>query len=137
VDAKTGAPIPGAVVTVESWQVTTPSGGRSKLKDVFRTNTNSEGRFEVPEKKEWFVVIPIPDLPPAFNRRICIEKPGYEPSIDDPWGRRKERLLEHRTPSPFRMKVSLPRTFTGDEALLAGSPCDFPPATALAGPTAP
>ncbi len=105
-DARTGAPLSGAVVVVESWRVRTPLGERLERKDVFRTVTDLKGQFQVPEKKEWFAVIPIPDLPPAFNRRLCVTKEGYASSVADPWAKTAESPWMYSVPEPFRLTAT-------------------------------
>jgi hypothetical protein len=102
-DAKSGQPIVGATVLVESWQVLTPTGERSKRKDVFLTATDSDGRFEVPELREWYLVIPIPDLPPAFNRRFCVTKDGYKPAVADPWADAAQSPWSYHPHDPLLM----------------------------------
>ena len=64
VDSASGAPIADAAIVVESWSVRTPSGGRSKRRDVFRTTTDVAGRFYVSEMKELFFSLPLPDMGP-------------------------------------------------------------------------
>jgi hypothetical protein len=103
VDAASGRPIAGAAVRVESWRVFTPRGERSERKDVYLTATDEQGRFQVPELKEWYAVIPIPDLPPAFNRRICVTTPGYEPGVGDPWADERASPWSYQLPDPFRL----------------------------------
>jgi hypothetical protein len=85
VDAVSQLPLAQADVVVETWQVTTPTGMRSKIKYRFRTRTDESGRFSIPEVKEWFAVVPIPDLPPAFNHRLCVTASQHDPAIADPW----------------------------------------------------
>ena len=105
VDSASGAPIADATVIVESWSVRTPSGGRSKRRDVFRTTTDVAGRFYVSEMKELFFSVPLPDMGPEFHSRICVTKDGYVATVADPWseGRHSARFYElptvlHLTP---------------------------------------
>jgi hypothetical protein len=102
-DAATNRPVPGATVVVESWQVVTPGGQKFKLKDVFTTKTDGTGSFYIPAKREWFAVIPIPDLPPAFNRRVCVAANGYELLIADPWATRRDSPWAFQFPQPWRL----------------------------------
>ena len=103
VDSNLGQPIDRANVLVESWRVRTPSGERFERKDVYRTVTDDQGRFQVPELKEWYAVIPIPDLPPAFNRRLCVTKRGYRRVVVDPWADSTENPWANRLPNPIQL----------------------------------
>ncbi len=104
VDAASHRPIAGADLTLETWQVYTPMGGQLGRKSVFRTKTDAAGHFSVPEQKEWFVVIPIPDLPPAFNRRLCIAASGYEIAVADPWAASTQSPWSYEFPATYALK---------------------------------
>jgi hypothetical protein len=84
-DQASGRPIADATVTVESWEVEGPGGRKISKKDTFTTKTDAAGRFQVPEKSEWFLVAPLPDAGPSFNQRMCVRATGYEPMVGDPW----------------------------------------------------
>jgi len=103
VDATSGAPIDNAEVIVESWSVRTPSGSRSKRRNVFRITTDAAGHFYVAEMKQLFFSVPLPDMGPEFHSRICVTKHGYAATVADPWsgGRHSARFYE--LPTVFRL----------------------------------
>src|SRR5690349_426483 len=82
-------PIEGAMVVVETWLVVTPSGEKYRLKDTFLARSDPAGHFIVPGKSERMWVGLMPDLGPAFNRRVCIYKDGFRPAVEDPWATTK------------------------------------------------
>jgi len=103
VDATSDAPIADAEVIAESWSVRTPSGSRSKRRNVFRITTDAAGRFYVAEMKQLFFSVPVPDMGPEFHSRICVTKHGYAATLADPWsgGRHSARFYE--LPTVFRL----------------------------------
>ena len=103
VDSASGAPIADAATVVESWSVRTPSGGRSKRRDVFRTTTDVAGRFYVSEMKELFFSLPLPDMGPEFQSRICVTKDGYVATVADPWSEGWHSAGFHELPTVLRL----------------------------------
>jgi hypothetical protein len=108
VDSTSGAPIADATVIVESWSVRTPSGERSKRRDVFTTTTDGTGRFFVPELKRRFFSIPLPDLGPEFYSRICVTRDGYAPSVANPWSGGRRSASFYELPTVFRLTPARP-----------------------------
>ena len=103
VDARTGAPIVGAAVIVESWRVVTPSGKQREREDVYSTRTDLTGHFEVPALMQTFRVIPLPDLAPAFNRRICVSVQGYQVAVADPWADAQSHPWQFEFPLVYKL----------------------------------
>ena len=102
VDMTSGSPSAEAHVSVETWQVATPPGERCRRKYVFRTKTDAAGRFHVPAESEWLFIVPIPDLPPAFNRRICVAAVGHDAKVADPWAT-SEPPWNYRFPETYEL----------------------------------
>ena len=103
VNASTGAPLVGAAIVVESWQVVTPSGHKFERKDVYSTLTDSQGRFDVPGLMQLFHVLPIPDMVPAFNRRICVSAKGYHVALADPWAGSQSQPWQFEFPQVYKL----------------------------------
>jgi hypothetical protein len=103
IDSASGVPIAAATVIVESWSVRTPSGGRSRRRDVFTTTSDAAGRFYVSEMKELFFSIPLPDMGKEFHSRICVTKDGYAASVCDPWSEERRSAWFYELPTVFRL----------------------------------
>ncbi len=119
VDDKSGHPVADAKVLVESWQVLIPSGRKFARKDAFQVITDRNGRFEVPKKTEWFLVILLPHMGPTFAERFCVTRTGYAPLLGDPWMSPRDLSWRYTFPNPFRLKQ-------GDHSRGEGSDCLFP-----------
>jgi hypothetical protein len=90
VDAKSGVPVAGARVLVETWKVSL-SWKRLMRVDAFESVTDDRGRIRIPETRRWRMVGLLPDMNPILDRRLCIEKFGYDLFELDPWKRENER----------------------------------------------
>ncbi len=119
VDATSRVPIAGAEVTVETWQVRTPLGDRYRRKYIAHTKTDGAGHFTIPVVKEWFAVVPIPDLPPAFNRRICIAEAHHEVIIADPWAAPGVSPWTYSFPTTYELRP------LANPGTVAPIPCPF------------
>src|ERR1041385_1247115 len=107
IDARSGRPVSGAAVIVESWQIPAPPGYSldRDLLHVYETKTEADGRWHVPAEKDWKVAILAADGFPVFVDSFCIVALGYEFFLVNPWhaedeGRelRIHELLETRIP---------------------------------------
>ncbi len=71
VDARTGAPISGAVVTLLGYGYGSPPEN-----DVFDLRTAADGRFEIPPKQRWIIYI-VPSDPPPRWAKVKVRANGY------------------------------------------------------------
>jgi hypothetical protein len=95
-------PLEGATVVVETWKVVTPGGGKYRLKDTVVARSDPAGHFIIPPKSERMWVGLMPDMGPAFNRRVCIYKDGYRPVVEDPWAATKP--WSYRWPDAYELE---------------------------------
>jgi hypothetical protein len=88
VDSDTGAPIPDAAVTIESWQTPPPIGGLQKdrrLLHAVATRTDAQGNWNVPAQSDWMPGILAADGLPFFIDSWCVTAQGYAARVHDPW----------------------------------------------------
>ena len=79
-DGFTNRPVTDVTVTVENFWLMTPGLQPHSLHSVYRTVTDSEGRFQVEGVREWMFFFPFPDAYPALGSTYRFEKDGYEPA---------------------------------------------------------
>jgi hypothetical protein len=87
VDFRSGRPVAGATVVVESWQVGFPPSTSiyRKLLHTIEARTDSQGRWWVPREKDWTVGILAADGFPLFVGSACVWAPGYQAGVINPW----------------------------------------------------
>jgi len=129
VDARTGAPIQGARVVVESWQVQAPPGNMAYrwLLHTVETKTDGMGRWHVDEEKDWKWAVLAADGFPVFTDSGCVEAAGYEPAVVNPWRSEtaalpqavRDDIVQTRIPAVFRLASGQGRVVGGDRV----SPC--------------
>ena len=88
IDDASGKPIPGAVVTVESWKLGGPIVREEpprRLLDSFGVETDPGGNWRVSTKSEWMRGILAADGLPMLMQGWCVRAPGYEAIVHVPW----------------------------------------------------
>jgi hypothetical protein len=93
-DAQTRAPVAGATVRVESYEVKTPPGcgGGTTLRETMEVKTDTSGRWSVPSKHEWTVGMLAADGLPLYLDVYCVFADGYVNEVRNPhwsWFERK------------------------------------------------
>lgn len=89
-DQNSSAPIPGATVTIESWQTYPPIGGlqpNRRLIASAQVRTDATGRWFVAAESRWMRGILAADGFPYFISSYCAEASGYQHVLLDPWTR--------------------------------------------------
>ena len=124
-ESDTGRPIPGAKVTVESWQVQTPPGpwSRRELLHIIEVETNAEGQWTVPGERDWKLAILAADGFPYFRQSACVSAPGFQVAVFSPF--LKDALTSAKNPPTtisLRRGIPAPRASRGE----ASSPCGIP-----------
>ncbi len=130
VDARTGAPIQGARVVVESWQVQAPPGNMAYrwLLHTIESKTDGMGRWRVDEEKDWRWAVLAADGFPVFTDSGCVEAEGYEPAVVNPWRSEsaaphqavREEIIQTRIPEVLRLAPGHGRVVGGDRVSLCG-----------------
>src|SRR5262245_51620033 len=87
VDRRTGLPVAGAVVVIESWQVATPPRLFSfrELLHTVEARTDDQGQWRVSEENDWKLAILAADGFPYFMDSACVIAPDYETAVMNPW----------------------------------------------------
>lgn len=108
---KTVAPIQGARVVVESWQVQAPPGNIAHrwLLHTIKTKTDAMGHWRVAEEKDWKCAILATDGLPIFTDSGCVEAEGYDPIVVNPW--RSERVASHQVVTEEIVQTRIPDVF--------------------------
>jgi hypothetical protein len=112
VDQETNGPLSNASVTVESWQTPAPIGGLQpirRLRHSVTVQTDSQGRWAVPEQSDWMPGILAADGLPFFIDSWCIRAKGYASQVYDPWLSKRD----DRSPANVALRrgnVAEPRT---------------------------
>jgi hypothetical protein len=101
-DGATGTPLAKARVTVEVWTTLAPGGQRGDRKTSFEVAADAKGQFEIPEAKEWGLLIPIPDCGTHYNQRLCFRAPGFQTKSWDPWA--NSHSWGYRFPNEFKLE---------------------------------
>jgi hypothetical protein len=89
VDGRTGTPVAGATVRVESFRVSTPPGygGGYHLVDSLEVTTDMSGRWSVPDRHEWTIGILAADGLPLYANIYCVFAAGYVSQFRNPHSR--------------------------------------------------
>jgi hypothetical protein len=74
VDAATGAPIPGAKVLVLACDVHDYVCRDAQLA---RAVSAPDGAVEVPGRRQWAIIVPVPGNIPVLNHFVAVWAPGY------------------------------------------------------------
>ncbi len=89
-DDRSGAPIAGATITVNSWQSPTPVNGLHEPRAMVysqQTTTDARGDFRLESTSLWMGGFLAADGLPFIKSSQCVQAEGHAPAVFDPWKR--------------------------------------------------